>query len=169
VYSLNVPLPSAVPRLATDLARRVPGGTARTRGEHTLVAKRCGDGDATAFGRYEARARERLAGTPPFECRIERVEYFESAASGPSPVVYLAVDSPGLEAVHDALCEEFPPVEDIEGEAYVPHVTIARGGALDTVRELAGPVDEPVQWTVEELAWYDAERGVTASRLSLPA
>jgi len=138
VYSLNVPSP--VRSAAGDRPRQAsPRQDGPNAGEHTLVAKRCGDGDATAFGRYEARARERLAGTPPFECRIERAEYFESAASGPSPVVYLAVDSPGLEAVHDALCEEFPPVEDIEGEAYVLHVTIARGGALDTVRELAGP------------------------------
>ena len=169
MYSLNVPIPSSVPRLAAELAAQVPGSRPRTRGEHTLVAKRCGDGDASTFSQYEASARERLAGTAPFACRIDHVDYFETAATGTSPVVYLAVESPGLHELHDSLCAVFDPVDGIEGEEYVPHVTIARGGTVAAAQTLAGPIDEPIEWTAEYLECFDAERGVPASRISLPA
>ena len=169
MYSLNVPLPSSVPRLAAELAAQVPGSRPRTRGEHTLVAKRCGAGDESAFNRFEAKARERLAGTAPFACRIDHVDYFETAATGTSPVVYLAVESPGLQALHDSLCADFDPFDGVEGEDYVPHVTIARGGTVAAAEALAGPIEAPIEWTAEYLECFDAERGVPASRISLPA
>lgn len=169
MYSLNVPLPSAVPRLAEELAMDLPGSHSRARGEHTLVAKRLGTGDHTAFSRYEARARDALAGTAPFALRIDRVDVFQTAATGTSPVVYLAVDSPELLDLHARLRAQFGSVDDIEGDAYVPHVTIARGGTLASARELAGPIDDPIEWTAEYLECFDAERGVPASRISLPA
>lgn len=169
VYSLNVPLPSEVPRRAEDLAVDLPSSHSRARGEHTLVAKRLGTGDRAADGRYEARAREALSGTAPFALRIDRVDVFEAAATGTSPVVFLAVESPGLLALHERLCGIFDPVEDVEGDAYVPHVTIARGGSFDAARDMVGPIDEPIEWTAEYLECFDAERGVPASRISLPA
>jgi len=169
VYSLNVPLPSSVTRLAGRLAREVPQARARPRGEHTLVVKRLGGGDHAAYARLEARARDALAGTAPFEVRVTGVDCFETAVTGPSPVVYLAVESPALRALHERLCAEFEPVEALEGEAYVPHVTIARGGDPSAARRLVDRAIDPLEWTVEDLEWFDADRGQSVSRVSLPA
>jgi len=166
VYSLNVPLPSSVTRTATRLARDLPSARARVRGEHTLVCKRLGEGP---YGRLAARLREALAGTPVFEARVTGVDYFAEAVTGPSPVVYLAVESPQLRQLHDRLAETFEPVEGMEGEAYVPHVTVARGGDRAGVERLAAREVEPITWTVTELLAYDAERGESTGRFSLPA
>ena len=168
MYSLNVPLPSEVARRAGEIARQLPQATPRERGEHTLLAKRLGSGQAAEYNRYEAAAREVLAGTAPFALRIDRIDCFAEAAAGPSPVVYLGVDSPGLVAVHDRLCDRFDPQPDLGGDDYVPHVTIARGGSIEAARTVCGPID-PIEWTAEALEFYDAERGLAASRLSLPA
>jgi len=169
VYSLNVPLPGDVPALATELARALPGARARTRGEHTLVAKRLGTGGRGAFQRQAARARDVLAGAPVFEVRVAGVDYFPDPETGAAPVVYLAVESPGLDALHARLCEAFDPVDGIEGEAYAPHVTIARGGSVDAAERLAARDIAPIEWTVTELHFWDAERGQRAGTVSLPA
>lgn len=169
MYSLNVPLPSEVARRAAAIARDLPDATPRERGEHTLLAKRLGRGDAADFARYEAAAREAVAGTAPFAVRIDRVDVFEAAVTGTSPVVYLAVESPGLIEFHERLCERFEPIAELGGEDYVPHVTIARGGSIEAARAVAGPLDEPIEWTAETLAFHDAERGVATSEISLPA
>ena len=169
MYSLNVPLPSSITALADRLARDLPRAQARPRGEHTLVAKRLGSGDHAAYARLEAQARDALRGTDPFNVRVAGIDQFETAATGPSPVVYLAVESPGLRALHEHLCDEFDPVEGIEDEDYTPHVTIARGGGPAAARRLTERAIDPIEWTVEELVCYDSERGQPASRLSLPA
>ena len=169
MYSLNIPLPSAATALAGRLARDLPQARARPRGEHTLVAKRLGSGDHAAYARLEARAREAVRGTAPFDVRLTGVNQFETAETGPSPVVYLAVESPGLVALHERLCRAFDPVDGMEGEAYVPHVTIARGGDPAAASRLVERDIDPVEWTVEELSTFDAERGQSVSRLSLPA
>ena len=169
MYSLNVPLPSAVTSLAGRLARDLPRARARPRGEHTLVVKRLGDGDHAAYARLEARAREALRGTAPFEVRVTGVEQFETAATGPSPVVYLAVESPGLRALHERLCEAFDAFDGMEGDDYVPHVTIARGGEPAAAERLLKRDIEPAEWAVDKLTFFDAERGQSVSRVSLPA
>lgn len=174
MYSLNVPLPSAVSRLASTLARDLPGAQARARGEHTLVCKRLGSGDGNSFGSHhydhiETEARRLLQGTPTFEARIDGIDCFETAATGPSPVVYLVVASPELERLHHRLSEYFEPMEGIEGPEYTPHVTIARGGSLPMARRLTQRTIEPITWTVEKLEFYDATRGQRVSRVSLPA
>ncbi|WP_424001684.1 2'-5' RNA ligase family protein [Haloarcula salina] len=169
MYSLNVPLPSAVTSLAADLATELPLARARSRGEHTLVAKRLGGGDHAAYARLEGQARDSLRGQPTFEAAVTGVGQFEAAATGPSPVVYLAVESPGLVALHERLCERFDPVEGLEGEDYVPHVTIARGGDAAAARRLVERDVEPVRWSVDALAFFDADRGQEVSRVSLPA
>jgi len=168
VYSLNVPLPSAATSLAGRLARDLPQARARPREEHTLVAKRLGGGDHAAYARLEARAREAVRGTDPFDVALTGVEQFETAETGPSPVVYLAVESPGLIALHERLCRAFDPVDGMEGETYVPHVTIARGGDPAAASRLVEREIAPVEWTVEELVTFDADRGQVVSRLSLP-
>jgi len=168
VYSLNVPVPAEVARLARDLARRLPAARARERGDHTLVCKRLGTDDA-GYHRVEARAREAVAGTIPFAVRVTGIDRFADAVTGSSPVVYLAVESPGLERLHGHLCERFDPVPDLEGEEYTPHVTVARGGSPERARELCGTGVEPVEWTVTALEFRDAERGQSVSIVSLPA
>ena len=178
MFSCNVPVPPAVARLAIDLAGDLPGGRERTRGEHTLVAKRLGTGEggdggtersAAASHRIAARLREALAGTTPFGARVVGIDQFEDPTSGPGPVVYLAVESPGLWSLHERLCEAFPPVEGLEGEAYVPHVTIARGGDPDAARALVERQVDPIEWTVDTVTLLDAERNLPVTRLHLPA
>jgi len=169
VYSLNASFPSAVPALAGRLARELPRARARPRGEHTLVVKRLGRGDHTAYARIEARARDAIRGTAPFDVRVTGVDWFETATTGPSPVVYLAVESPELRALHERLCAAFDPVEGMEGEGYVPHVTVARGGDPAAARRLVERDIDPIEWTVEELVFYDADRGQPVSRVALPA
>lgn len=169
MYSINVPLPSAVTSQAADLAADLPLAQRRGRGEHTLVAKRLGDGDHAAYARLEAQGREALRGQPAFEAKVSGVEQFETAVTGPSPVVYLAVESPGLVALHKRLCGRFDPVAEMEGDAYVPHVTVARGGDRAAAARLVEQDIEPIRWTVDELSFYDADRSQPVSRVSLPA
>ncbi|MFB6297434.1 MAG: 2'-5' RNA ligase family protein [Salinirussus sp.] len=170
MYSLNAPVPGRVSALAADLAARATAaaagdrGTVDVRDDHTLVLKRLPE---APFDRLDASVRETIAGTPPFAARIARAGVFAEAVAGRSPVLYLAVESPELRALHDRLAEAFDPVDGIEGEDYVPHVTVSRGGPLAAVRAVAGPV-EPVEWSVSELLLWDAERSVPAARLPLP-
>jgi len=167
VYSLNVPVPGPVGELASELARELPAARARVRGEHTLCVKRLvGDG---TYARLETKAREALAGQPPFRARLAGVSYFADVPTGTAPVVYLAVESPELERLHRRLATTFEPVEGIEGDAYVPHVTVARGGSLARARALAEREIEPVGWTVDALVFWDGERKQPVSRVSLPA
>lgn len=167
MYSLNAGIPGAVASTAGDLARTLPEARPRERGAHTLVVKRLGEGDTEDYYTLEARGREALTGTAPFAARVDRVECFETVPAGTAPVVYLAVESPGLVALHRRLCEVFEPVAGIEGEDFTPHVTVARGGSLETAREATGPID-PIEWTVDELFFFDAKRGEDVSRVSLP-
>lgn len=168
MYSLNVPVPSAVARLAGDLARELPDARPRPRDEHTLLCKRLGDGDPS-YHHLEARVREALAGTPPFAARVTGVEQFAEAVTGPSPVVYLAVESPELVRIHGRLCEVFDAVDELEGDDYTPHVTIARGGSPERARERCERAIDPIDWTVDELEFRDADRGQAVSTVSLPA
>ncbi len=159
MYSLNTPVPTAVSRLARGLAAECREATPRDR--HTLVVKRLGEGDAGTLAR-EVRAR--LVGTTPFEARVTGVDVFTDPPTGRAPVAYLAVESPGLEAIHRRLCERFDPVEGIEGDGYVPHVTIARGGDAD---RLAGR-ELDLAWTVDGLLVWAADYREAAERIALP-
>jgi hypothetical protein len=173
-YSLNLPVPGEVKRLAADLhPALVAFETVRER--HTLVCKRLtgggreGDGvRSPAASRLRERLRTALDGTPAFEARIAGIDAFEAPARGTGPVVYLAVESPGLVELHRRLCGPFPPVEGIEGDGYVPHVTLARDGSLDDAERLRERSVEPVEWTVSELRLWDADRREPAARFSLP-
>jgi 2'-5' RNA ligase len=169
VYSLNVPVPGRVAAVASDLARDLPEARARCRGEHTLCVKRLdGNGTEQTYSRLEARAREALAGQAAFEVRVAGIDYFESAAIGSTPVVYLSVESPELRRLHDRMAVVFDPVESVEGEAYAPHVTVARGGSLSAARRVSRRQVDPVTWTVTELSFWDAERKQAVSTVSLP-
>jgi len=169
VYSLNVPVPSSVAALASDLAGSLPAARARTRGSHTLGVKRLDHGSQAEYARLEARARDTLSGTAPFAVRVDGVGVFADPPIGTGPVVYLAVESPGLRALHERLCAAFDPVDGIEGDDYTPHVTVARGGDPEAARDVAARGIDPIEWTVEELHFWDAEREQPVSTVSLPA
>lgn len=159
MYSLNVPVPEDVSRLARGLAADLLEATPRDR--HTLVLKRLGDDDPRELAR---RVREAAAGTQPFEARVTGVDAFVEPTTGRGPVAYLRVESPPLVRLHRRLCDRFGTVADLEGDAYVPHVTIARGGDADS---LVGR-DVDVAWTVDSLVVWAADYGEPTERLSLP-
>lgn len=167
MYSVNVPVPGEVRSLAASLAREMPGASPRRRGTRTLVCKRL-EGDETLH-RREARAREVLVGTRPFEAKVTGIDFFPDPPTGAGPVVYLTVDSPALVALHERLCETFDPIPGLCGPGYVPHVTIARGGSRAQAEAMADRDLDPVSWEITELEFWDAEREVPAGRVSLPA
>lgn len=160
MYSCNVTVPPELSRLARGLASDCFEATARDR--HSLLLKRLGDGRPSTLARE---IREELAGTGPFEARISGVDVFSQPPVGPAPVAYLVVESPPLVEAHETLCALSDPVERLEGEGYVPHITIARGG--DAGR-LAGRSVEPRLWTIDSLSVWSTEYDEVVERISLP-
>jgi len=163
-FSLNAPVPGRVRRIADDLSPTLHGFE-RIRRRHSLVCKRLDEGRS---GPIADRARRALAGAPAAEARIDGIDLFENPPAGSAPVVYLAVESPGLQRLHARLCEAFDPVPGLEGNDYVPHVTLARGGDVETARQLADRTVDPVEWTVSEIHLWDAADRETVRRFSLP-
>ncbi|WP_128906201.1 2'-5' RNA ligase family protein [Halorubrum amylolyticum] len=195
MFSLNVPLPPAVDRLAADLHPKL-SGFERVRDRRTLVCKRFGVEDVpdrvagddhggvgagasagppaggpsppkpAALDALRDDLHPLLAGTDPFPVAVTGIDVFDAPASGSGPVLYLAVESDALVRVHRRLCAAYGAVEGIEGEEYVPHVTVARGGDPEpgVVADLVGAEFEPVRWRVHALDLYDPEfREVAAS------
>jgi 2'-5' RNA ligase len=170
VYSLNVPVPGEVRRLAAELQPRLTAfETVRER--YTLVAKRLGDAGeptaATALPRLREQLRGPLAGVAPFDARITDIDYFERPTRGTGPVVYLAVDSPALVALHDRLCADFDPIDGLEGDDYVPHVTLARGGSVADAEALAALDVDEISWTVRTLDLWTTEFRESAATIRL--
>ncbi|WP_137284172.1 2'-5' RNA ligase family protein [Halorussus salinisoli] len=168
MYSLNVPVPGEVARLAEEL-RPALFGFERIREHHTLLCKRLGDAPAGGTARLREQVRTALAGAPAFEVRITGIDFFAYPPVGTGPVVYLAVESPGLRRVHELLVEDFSTIEEFQGDDYVPHVTLARGGDVETARQFAEREVEPVTWTVNRMALWDATYGEEVATFSLPA
>ena len=159
MYSLNAPVPASVARLASGLAADLLDATVRER--HTLVVKRLGDDDP---GQLADTVRDVVAGTDPFPARVTGVDVFREPPSGTAPVAYLRVESSGLRRLHGRLCERFGTAEDIEGEAYIPHVTIARGGDAD---RLVGR-EADVSWTVDRLHVWSGDYDEPVESIALP-
>ncbi|WP_436902271.1 2'-5' RNA ligase family protein [Halovenus halobia] len=169
MYSLNVPVPTRVASAASEVARELPQARIRNRGEHTLGVKRLASDQNAQYSRIEAQTRELLRGQPPFEARISEIGVFENPPVGTAPVVHFVVESPELLALHDRLVERFGIVdEEIEGNNYSPHVTIARGGSREMAERVAGDI-EPINWSVTELIFWDATHNQPVSTVSLPA
>jgi 2'-5' RNA ligase len=167
VYSLNVPVPSAVERLAADLHPQLLSFD-RIRERHSLVCKRF-EADEDDSHRLRERLRVALSPAPAFEARVTGLDAFETPTHGPGPVVYLVVESPGLHDLHRRLVETFGAVDDdLEGAAYVPHVTLARGGDAAALDRLRDPDIDPITWTVSELHLWSRARRETLWRVSLP-
>ncbi|KAB1187112.1 MULTISPECIES: 2'-5' RNA ligase family protein [Haloferax] len=165
MYSLNVPVPGRVARLASDLFPYLASFD-RVRDRHTLVCKRFESDD---FARLRERLRQTLRGAPAFEARVTGIDFFEHPPRGSAPVVYLVVESPGLEDLHWRLVEEYGAVDALEGDDYVPHVTLARGGDVSDARAVASQQFDPVEWTVSRVDLYDGNFRETAASISLPA
>jgi hypothetical protein len=161
VDSLNVPVPGRVRRLAADRRPELAVFDS-VREDPSLVCKR--------FERPPGRRAlaATLGGTPAFEAAVTGVDFFAEPTSGPGPVLYLTVESPGLRDLHDGLVERFGAVPGLEAEEYTPHVTLARGGTVDDAERLAGPI-EPVTWTVSRLLAWDAQYRAPEREIPLPA
>ncbi|MFO7926231.1 MAG: 2'-5' RNA ligase family protein [Halobacteriota archaeon] len=155
-----MPVPTEISRLARGLASDCFDATTRDR--HTLVLKRLGDG---APARLARRIRRELAGVGPFEARPDGVGTFRTPPVGRGPVAYIRIESPTLVELHRRLCTAFEPIDGIEGDDYVPHVTIARGGDAD---RLLGRDFDNLTWEVESLSVWSAEYGEEVERISLP-
>ena len=166
MYSVNVPVPGRVRELADALYPELVGFET-VREDHSCLLKRLGDADHVT--QLQHRTHRALEGAPAVEARITGVDYFADPPLGSAPVVYLAVESPGLEQLHDRLTETFGVVEGLEGNDYVPHVTLARGGDEATAKRLADREIEPVGWTVNGLEFWDGTYKLPVSRVSLPA
>ncbi|ELZ95247.1 hypothetical protein C440_09222 [Haloferax mucosum ATCC BAA-1512] len=164
MYSLNVPVPGRVARLASDLFPYLASFD-RVRDRHTLVCKRF---EADDFDRLRERLRQTLVGQPAFDARVTGIDFFEQPPRGSAPVVYLEVESPGLVALHDRLVDEFGAIDGLEGDDYTPHVTLARGGTVADARAVAGRDIEPVTWTVSQIDLYDSSFHESAASISLP-
>ncbi|GGN05498.1 2'-5' RNA ligase family protein [Halarchaeum nitratireducens] len=170
MYSVGVPLPPAVRELFRDVRPLLTGfERVRASRDATLVVKRLDAADRREYLRAAREAKAALRGAPAFEARIADVGVFETPARGPGPLVYLAVESPGLERVHRQLVADLGGVDGIEGDDYVPHVTLARDGDARAVERVRGHDFAPVTWTVEELEFYDARHGERIEAVRLPA
>ncbi|RLM91016.1 2'-5' RNA ligase family protein [Halobellus sp. Atlit-38R] len=174
MFSLNVPVPGQVDRLASELHPKLTRFE-RIRERHTLLAKRFDtalDDDADSLPRLRERLRpilrERRSGGSGIDLRVTGLDYFETPPRGPGPVVYLTVESPDLHALHRRLCESFGTVEGMEGEGYVPHVTLARGGRIADAADLVDRTEiEPVAWTANEVQIWDSRYREPAARIPL--
>ncbi|AGB36023.1 2'-5' RNA ligase family protein [Natronococcus occultus] len=166
MYSVTVPVPGRVRELATALYPELVGFDT-VREDHSCLLKRLGEPDHAA--QLQHRTHRALEGTARLEARVTGIDYFADPPLGSAPVVYLVVDSPGLESVHARLAEEFGTVTGLEGADYVPHVTLARGGDEATAKRLADRQIDPVEWTVGELEFRAESDGLPVSRVALPA
>jgi len=156
VFSLNVPVPGRVRRVAGDLHPELARFD-RLRERHSLLLKRFDtalDDDADSLPRLRERLRPLLSrqGGGGLDLRVTGLDYFETPPHGPGPVVYLTVESADLRALHHRLCGAFGAVTGMEGTEYVPHVTLARGGRIVDAADLADRrAIDPVEWTAGEL------------------
>lgn len=164
MYSVTVPVPGRVRELATALYPELVGFDA-VREDHSCLLKRLGEPDHAA--QLQHRTHRALEGTAPLEARVTGIDYFADPPLGSAPVVYLAVDSPGLESVHARLAEEFGTVAELEGEDYVPHVTLARGGDEATAKRVADRDTDAIEWTVGELEFRNEAGGPPESQIAL--
>jgi len=169
VFSLNAPVPGRVSALASRLHPELMGFDS-IRERHSILVKRLGDGaDVGGYHRLAEQARRSLAGAPAVEARISEIGLFEDPPNGAAPVVYLAVESPGLDRIHRTLVDDLGAIKGLEGPDYTMHVTLARGGNLEAARRLVERDIEPIEWTVSELEFWDASRAEVVRTVSLPA
>ncbi len=173
MFSLNVPVPGSVARLASDLHPQLVGFET-IREQYTLVVKRFETTDSQPaeptlqLARLREQLRPVLAGMPAFDAQITEISSFDQPTRGDGPVVYLAVESPGLTQLHNELTAAFGVIDGLEGADYVPHITLARRGPPTAVDQLETRQIEPISWTVSELVIWDSRYREPAARFGLP-
>lgn len=174
MFSVNVPVPGVIRRLANDLQPRLLDFET-IRDDHTLVVKRFPDNEL-ASGRPEhqvATLQERLRpvidGLPAVEAKVAEIDSFDQPVRGDGPVVYLRVESPGVHRIHHTLVDTFGEIDALEGDDYTPHITLARGGSTAAAEQLQKQEIEPITWTISELVIWDAKHQRPAARFGLPA
>lgn len=170
MYSVNVPVPNEAHELARELRPALTGfQRIRERNRQTLLLKRLPADDRREYIRAEQRARQALEGAPAVEARITGLDVFREPPDGSAPVLFLRVESPGLQQLHGMLVDEFGAVgEVLEGDEYEPHITLARGGGPTDLDPLLDRDLDPITWPIEELIFYDATYYERISGLSLP-
>lgn len=159
MFSVTVPVPESV-RERSRALRPALSSFDRIRPERSrhLVAKRLPAETRREFLADARRVNAALDAVEPVEITITGLDTFPDPPRGPGPVAYLAVESPGLERIHDRLVTAFDAVPGLEGPDYVPHLTLARGGPPSAARTLLERSFEPISFTAETLRLYDRDR-----------
>ena len=164
MYSLNASVPGAVDALAGSLRSELLAfETVRRR--RSMLIKRLGELESVP--RHGKRIRRHLADVGPITARVTGIDLFTDPPVGPRPVVYLAVDSPQLDAVHARLVEEYGAVNRLEGTDYTMHITLARGGPMAAARRLRERTIEPITWTITEFLLTKAAGKEVVDRIAL--
>lgn len=164
---MNLQVPPEVERLADQLHPKLTVFD-KIRERHTLVVKRIEDDQWRAGpGGVRERLRRILDQTRPFPVRVDGIDYFAEPPTGKAPVVYLTVESEGIQQLHRRLCQEFPVVEGYEGEGYTPHITLARGGSIEDAERLTKEEFEPIEWTAKRAFTWDKEHREAVDRFRL--
>ena len=162
MWSLNVSIPQNIVRAIEEITLGVKGWEEICE-EPTLVIKRFEKKDLD--GHVKSEIRFLLENVEPFGIEIGNLERFDVAERGSSPVLYLEVKSPEVKALHENLVDVFGSVEGIEGENYIPHITIARGGSGDYI-EFSG-LSCDTGWIVEMLEFWDRGERKKRSKIIL--
>ena len=162
MWSLNVSIPQNIIRAIEEVTLGVRGWEEICE-EPTLVIKRFEKKDLD--GHVKSEIRFLLESVEPFGIEIGNLERFDVAERGSSPVLYLEIKSPGVKALHENLIDIFGSVEGVEGENYIPHITIARGGSGDYI-EFSG-LSCDTGWTVEMLEFWDGGERKKRSKIIL--
>ncbi len=167
LLSVNVPIGGGVKRVISELHPELMVFD-QVRDWHTLVCKRFEQDVTGSIDAVETEVRMALRGTQPFGVQVTGIGMFSEPVSGSAPVVYLEVESAGLEKVHLALTDTFGAVPELEGASYVPHITIARGGTEEAAVALLQRDVDPISWTVNEIWLWDGRYGEQIRAISLP-
>ncbi|MFP4590329.1 MAG: 2'-5' RNA ligase family protein [Halobacteriales archaeon] len=168
MYSVNASVPPAVEGLRDAVADELDGFE-RVVEAPTLVVKRLGRQRPAALEVLADRVEAALEGWGPVAARVDELGVFVDPPSGAGPVVYLAVESPGLRALHRDLVGALGVANPtVEGANYVPHVTLARDGNRADAAALSGRSVGPLEWTVDRLELYDARHGQPVRAYPLP-
>jgi hypothetical protein len=182
MFSVNVPLPSHVSRLATSLHADLMSFDSR-RERQTLVLKRFEADTTSGYSKQTSTdislpvLREQLrpiltsTATPnQIELSVTGIDFFENPPGGTAPVVYLVVESQSLMTLHTQLCKSFDTIRDLEGSNYIPHITLARGGDIaDATQFIEYQSIDPITWTVSSLHIWDSRYRENAATISLSA
>ena len=146
-------MPQNVVRLVGEVTPRLKGWEEVCE-EPTLVIKRFERKDLD--GHMESEIKFLLENVEPFNVKIGNLKKFDVAVRGSSPVLYLEIKSPGMKALHETLVSAFGCVKGIEGENYIPHITLARGGGKEDINFSVLPGS--TQWTAKMLEFWDRDK-----------